>query len=92
MSNKPKIFGVGTGFAGFRAAVAARRVAGFKADAGLVSPRPGLEVRPRLYEANPDAVGWTFCLYSTDRRLPCAGKAVELDIDARPCCTHARDG
>ena len=52
-----KILILGSGFAGFWAAVAARRVAGPHARVSLVSPRPVLEVRPRLYEANPERLG-----------------------------------
>ena len=52
-----KILVTGGGFAGFWAAVAARRVAGPKADVRLVSREPVLEVRPRLYEAHPETLG-----------------------------------
>jgi len=52
-----KILIIGSGFAGFWAAVAARRVAGPRAEIGLVSPKPVLEVRPRLYEAQPETFG-----------------------------------
>ena len=55
MSNK--ILVLGGGFAGFWAAVAARRVAGPRVDVALVAPRPVLEIRPRLYEANPETLG-----------------------------------
>lgn len=48
---------IGGGFAGFWAAIAARRVAGPKAEVGLVSREPVLEVRPRLYEAHPETLG-----------------------------------
>ena len=47
---------IGGGFAGFWAAVAARRVAGSRADVTLVAPAPKLEIRPRLYEANPETL------------------------------------
>lgn len=47
---------IGGGFAGFWAAVAARRVAGPRAEVTLVSPAPMLEIRPRLYEANPETL------------------------------------
>src|SRR5262245_66675372 len=52
-----KILIIGGGFAGFWAAVAARRVAGPRAEVTLVSPAPMLEVRPRLYEARPETLG-----------------------------------
>jgi NADH dehydrogenase len=48
---------VGGGFAGFWAALAARRVAGERADVTLVSQSPVLEMRPRLYEAHPELLG-----------------------------------
>jgi NADH:quinone reductase (non-electrogenic) len=48
-----KILIIGGGFAGFWAAVAARRVAGPGAAVALVSREPVLEIRPRLYEARP---------------------------------------
>jgi NADH:ubiquinone reductase (H+-translocating) len=47
---------IGGGFAGFWAAVAARRVAGPRAGVTLVSPEPMLEIRPRLYEAQPETL------------------------------------
>lgn len=48
---------VGGGFAGFWAAMAARRVAGDRATVTLVSREPVLQMRPRLYEARPDTLG-----------------------------------
>ncbi len=51
-----KILVIGGGFAGFWAALAARRVAGPRADVTLVSPEPALEIRPRLYEARPETL------------------------------------
>jgi NADH dehydrogenase len=47
---------IGGGFAGFWAAVAARRVAGDRAEVTLVSREPMLEIRPRLYEAKPETL------------------------------------
>ncbi len=47
---------IGGGFAGFWAAVAARRVAGPRAGVTLVSLEPMLEIRPRLYEAQPETL------------------------------------
>ena len=44
---------VGGGFAGFWSAVAARRVAGPDVSIALVSAGTTLQMRPRLYEANP---------------------------------------
>jgi NADH dehydrogenase len=54
MSNNILI--IGSGFAGFWAAIAARRIAGPRAAVTLVSPAPTLEIRPRLYEANPETL------------------------------------
>jgi NADH:ubiquinone reductase (H+-translocating) len=47
---------IGAGFAGFWAAVAARRVAGARAKITLVAPEPSLVIRPRLYEARPETL------------------------------------
>lgn len=48
---------IGGGFAGFWAAMAARRMAGDGARVTLVSREPVLQMRPRLYEANPELLG-----------------------------------
>jgi NADH dehydrogenase len=48
---------VGGGFAGFWAAVAARRVGGDQVRITMVSPQPVLQIRPRLYEAHPETLG-----------------------------------
>jgi NADH dehydrogenase len=48
---------IGGGFAGFWAALAAKRVAGTRASVTLVSREPVLQIRPRLYEASPEALG-----------------------------------
>ncbi|HEX5165884.1 MAG TPA: FAD-dependent oxidoreductase [Thermomicrobiales bacterium] len=52
-----KILIVGGGFAGFWAAMAARRVAGQQVAVTMLSREPVLQLRPRLYEANPEALG-----------------------------------
>lgn len=83
-----RILVIGSGFAGFWAAVAARRVAGTRADISLVSPAPVLEMRPRLYEAQPETlgvdvlpllgrVGVTF-VPGTATQLDASGRAVTL--------------
>ena len=48
---------VGAGFAGFWAALAARRVAAPDVPVALVSREPVLQMRPRLYEAEPERLG-----------------------------------
>jgi NADH dehydrogenase len=48
---------VGGGFAGFWAAVAARRAGGDQIPITMVSPAPVLQIRPRLYEAHPETLG-----------------------------------
>lgn len=55
-ANPGNILIVGAGFAGFWAAVAARRIAGPRAHVTLVAPAPKLEIRPRLYEATPETL------------------------------------
>jgi len=75
---------VGGGFAGFWAALAARRVAGSRAAVTLVSPEPVLEVRPRLYEARPETLGVALLplLREVDVKFV-RGKAMQLDPAAR---------
>ncbi len=48
---------IGGGFAGFWAAMAARRVAEDRARVTMVSREPVMQMRPRLYEANPESLG-----------------------------------
>lgn len=48
---------IGGGFAGFWAAVAAKRVAGEKANVAIVSKEPMLQIRPRLYQSDPQSLG-----------------------------------
>lgn len=73
---------VGGGFAGFWAAVAARRVVENRAPVTLLSRGPKLVIRPRLYEANPAdfSVDLRPMLASVDVRLV-QGEAVELSAD-----------
>jgi NADH dehydrogenase len=52
-----RIVVVGGGFAGFWAAVAARRAGDDEVRVTLVSPQPVLQIRPRLYEAHPETLG-----------------------------------
>lgn len=47
---------VGSGFAAFWAAAAARRVAGEAVRITMVAPAPSLVMRPRLYEAEPQTL------------------------------------
>jgi NADH dehydrogenase len=75
---------IGGGFAGFWAAIAARRVAGSQADVTLVSSEPVLEIRPRLYEARPDTLGVD--LLPLLRRVDVSfvrGEATQLDTAAK---------
>jgi NADH dehydrogenase len=75
---------IGGGFAGFWAAVAARRVAGPRAEVTLVSPEPVLQIRPRLYEARPETLGVP--LLPLLRKVDVGfvrGKAVQLDTTAK---------
>lgn len=86
--NPDNILIIGGGFAGFWAALAARRVAGSRAGVTLVSPEPALVMRPRLYEARPErlAVDLEPLLRKVDvgfvrgeaSRLDTAAKAVTL--------------
>ncbi len=79
-----RILVVGGGFAGFWAAMAAKRIAAEKAEVMMVSRAPTLEMRPRLYEAKPETLG-------VDLRAPLSaagiafveGEATGLDITAR---------
>ncbi len=52
-----RILVVGGGFAGFWAAMAARRVIGDRAAVTLLSREAVLQMRPRLYEARPETLG-----------------------------------
>ncbi len=54
---KADVLVVGGGFAGFWAALAARRMLGDGARVMLVSDGPVLQLRPRLYEAEPQHLG-----------------------------------
>ncbi|MBR0913883.1 NAD(P)/FAD-dependent oxidoreductase [Bradyrhizobium japonicum] len=93
-----RILIIGGGFAGFWAAIAARRVAKSAAEITLVSREPKLEIRPRLYEAKPDrlAVEIPPHLSKVDVNFVC-GQAVGLDttaklvtIDDRKCLAYDR--
>jgi len=79
-----EILVIGGGFAGFWAAVAARRVAGDRAAVTLVSREPVLQMRPRLYEARPETLGVDLLplLGSVGIRFV-AGEATGLDVAGR---------
>lgn len=79
-----KILVVGGGFAGFWAALAARRLAGPRAHVSLVSPEPMLQIRPRLYEALPETLGVPLLplLHKVEVAFV-PGEAVGLDTPAR---------
>ena len=79
-----KILVIGGGFAGFWAAVAARRVAGDRAEICLISPKPVLEMRPRLYEPKPETLSVPLLplLAEVDVTF-ISGKATDLDASAK---------
>jgi NADH:quinone reductase (non-electrogenic) len=87
-----KILVIGGGFAGFWAAVAARRIAGSRAEVTLVSREPVLEIRPRLYEARPEtlAVALLPLLRKVDVRFV-RGEAIRLDTAAKTVALAAGD-
>ena len=87
-----KILIIGGGFAGFWAAVAARRVAGPRTAVTLVSREPALEIRPRLYEARPEtlAVALPPLLREVDVSFV-RGEAIGLDTAARAVTFAAGD-
>jgi NADH dehydrogenase len=83
---------IGGGFAGFWAALAARRVAGSQADVTLVSPESVLEIRPRLYEARPETLGVD--LLPLLRKVDVSfvpGEATRLDTAAKTVTLAAGD-
>jgi NADH dehydrogenase len=87
-----KILVVGGGFAGFWAAVAARRVAGSRAEVTLVSREPVLEIRPRLYEARPETLA--VALLPLLRKIDVGfvrGEAVRLEAAAKLVTLTAGD-
>jgi len=79
-----KLLIIGGGFAGFWAALAARRVAGPRMEVTLVSREPLLEIRPRLYEAKPEtlAVAMLPLLRKVDVGFV-SGEAKRLDTAAK---------
>jgi NADH dehydrogenase len=83
---------IGGGFAGFWAAVAARRVAGQRAAVTLVSREPVLEMRPRLYEARPQTLGVDLLplLQEVDVSFV-RGEAIGLDTAAKSVTLAAGD-
>jgi len=90
MSDKTLI--IGGGFAGFWAALAARRVAGPRAGVTLVSPEPVLEIRPRLYEARPETLA--VALLPLLRKVDVSfvrGEAIRLDTAAKAVTLAAGD-
>ena len=87
-----KILIIGGGFAGFWAAIAARRIAGARAELTLVSPAPVLEIRPRLYEAKPEALGVDMLPLLDEADVGFVrGEATRLDTAARAVTLAAGD-
>jgi NADH:ubiquinone reductase (H+-translocating) len=87
-----KILVIGGGFAGFWAAVAARRVAGSRAEVTLVSRESVLEIRPRLYEAMPETLA--VALLPLLRKVDIGfvrGEAIGLDAAAKIVTLAAGD-
>jgi NADH dehydrogenase len=91
-----KILIIGGGFAGFWAALAARRVAGSRAgvtpEVILLSPEPMLEIRPRLYEARPETLA--VALLPLLRKVDVGfvrGEAIGLDTAAKAVTLAAGD-
>ncbi len=64
---------IGGGFAGFWAAVAARRAGGPELSIAVVTPNDSLVMRPRLYEANPETLA-----------MPLAEPFAMIDVDLIP--------
>jgi NADH dehydrogenase len=84
MTMHSNILVIGGGFAGFWAAVAARRVAGARAGVTLVSRAPVLEIRPRLYEAKPETLGVDILPHLAKLDIGFVrGEAVGLDAAAK---------
>jgi NADH dehydrogenase len=75
---------VGGGFAGFWAAMAARRMGGTVVDVRMVSPAPDLQIRPRLYESDPETLSVDLAplLAKTDVEFV-RGEALGLDVAGR---------
>jgi NADH:ubiquinone reductase (H+-translocating) len=87
-----KILVVGGGFAGFWAAVAARRVAGSLAEVTLLSREPVLEIRPRLYEARPETLAVALLPLLREVQIGFArGEAIRLDTAAKIVTLTAGD-
>jgi NADH:ubiquinone reductase (H+-translocating) len=87
-----EILVVGGGFAGFWAAMAARRVAGDRARVTLVSREPVLQMRPRLYEANPETLGADLLpLLDAAGVSFVQGEATGLDFDRRTVALASGD-
>lgn len=75
---------IGGGFAGFWAAVAARRAGGPELSIAVVTPNDSLVMRPRLYEANPETLAVPlaepFAMIDVDLIL---ASATSIDPDGR---------
>lgn len=84
LASHGKILVIGSGFAGFWAALAAKRVGGDRVDVALLSPEPVLQIRPRLYEVKPETLGVDLLPLLDKVAVNFApGEAAGLDPDAR---------
>lgn len=84
LTSRGKILVIGSGFAGFWAAVAAKRFAGHQVNVTLLSPEPVLQIRPRLYEVKPETLGVDLLPLLAKVAVDFAqGEAAGLDPDTR---------
>jgi NADH dehydrogenase len=78
-----EILVVGGGFAGFWAALAAKRVVGERSGVAMISREPVLQMRPRLYQARPETLGVDLLPLLRDAGVRfIKGEAVGLDAAA----------
>lgn len=84
LASHGKILVIGSGFAGFWAALAAKRFGCDRVEVTLLAPEPVLQIRPRLYEVKPETLGVDLLPLLDKVAVNFArGEAVGLDPDAR---------